>query len=256
MGAERPQAGPDALDEGLELIRAAAAADVPLRLVGGLAVRVLCPSFPPRTRENQDLDLASVSRSRPALTTLLVGMGYKPDKRFNALYGHKQLYYASPVGRSVDVLVDHVEMCHDLVFADRIERMPLTLDPTDVLLTKLQIVEITEKDVQDVAYLLATFAVADGDGVGSIGMERIRAVVGDDWGWWRTVTMNCEKVASLLAGEMAHLVPDGAEHDVGAALGTILDVANDAPKSLRWKLRARVGDRKRWYRLPQEEEHY
>jgi hypothetical protein len=87
-------------------------------------------------------------------------------------------------------------------------------------------------------------------------MERIRAVVGDDWGWWRTVTMNCEKVASLLAGEMAHLVPDGAPHDIGAALGTILHAANDAPKSLRWKLRARVGDRKRWYRLPQEEEHY
>jgi hypothetical protein len=256
MGAEQPRAGPDALDEGLELIRVAGTAGVPLRLVGGLAVRALCPSFPPRTRDNQDLDLASVSRSRPALTSILAGMGYEPDKRFNALYGHKQLYFSSPLGRPVDVLVDHVEMCHDLVFADRIERMPLTLDPTDVLLTKLQIVEINEKDVQDVAYLLSAFAVADGDDVGSIGLERIRAVVGDDWGWWRTVTMNCEKVASLLSGEMAQLVPDAAAHDAGAALGTILDAANDAPKSLRWKVRARVGDRKRWYRLPQEEQHY
>ncbi len=256
MGAERPEARPDALEEGLELIRAAQAAGVPLRLVGGLAVRVLCPSFPPRTRDNQDLDLASVSKSRRELTSMLTGMGYEPDKRFNALYGHKQLYFSSPDGRSVDVLVDHVEMCHDLVFADRIERMPLTLDPTDVLLTKLQIVEINEKDVQDVAYLLSAVAVDEGDGVGSIGLDRIRAVVGEDWGWWRTVTMNCGKIGSLLADEMAHLVPDGATHDPRAALDTILDAADDAPKSLRWKIRARVGDRKRWYRLPEEEEHY
>jgi hypothetical protein len=187
---------------------------------------------------------------------MLVALGYEPDKRFNALYGHKQLYFASPRGRSVDVLVDHVEMCHDLVFADRIERMPLTLDPTDVLLTKLQIIEINEKDVQDVAYLLAAIPVDDDDAAGSIGLRRIRDVVADDWGWWRTLTMNCEKLSALLTGEMAHLVPDGATYDPAAALRTILAAANDAPKGLRWKLRARVGDRKRWYRLPQEEEHY
>jgi hypothetical protein len=256
MSADEPRAGADALDEGLRLIHAAEAAGVPLRLVGGLAVRVLCPEFPPRMRENQDLDLASVSKRRPALTSMLVGLGYEPDKRFNALYGHKQLYFASPEGRSVDVLVDHVEMCHDLVFAERIDRVPLTLDPTDVLLTKLQIIEINEKDVQDVAYLLAAHPVADGDGVGTIGLDRIRQVVGDDWGWWRTVTMNCEKVRGLLSGDMRFLVPANAAHDVPRALGSILEAANGAPKSLRWKLRARVGDRRRWYRLPQEEEHY
>lgn len=256
MSAHEPDATPDALAEGLELIRAADAAGVSLRLVGGLAVRVLCPDFPPRTRDNQDLDLASVSRDRPALTSMLAGLGYEPDKRFNALYGHKQLYFASPAGRSVDVLIDHVEMCHDLVFADRIDRMPPTLDPTDVLLTKLQIIEINEKDVQDVAYLLAAIPVQDGDAPGTVGLHRIRQVLGDDWGWWRTVTFNCEKIRGLVEGEMRHLVPAIAPHDVAAGLTAIVLAANDAPKSLRWKLRARVGERKRWYRLPQEEEHY
>jgi len=254
--AREPEGDGDPLDEGLELIRAGDASGVPLRLVGGLAVRVLCPDFPPRTRAGQDLDLASVSRTRPALTSMLVGLGYEPDKRFNALYGHKQLYFASPRGRSVDVLVDHVEMCHDLVFAERIERMPLTLDPTDVLLSKLQIVELNEKDVQDIAYLVGAFAVAEGDEPGTIGLDRIRSVVADDWGWWRTLTMNCERVAGLVRGEMARLVPPNAAHDVGGALDRILGAANDVAKGLRWKLRARVGERKRWYRLPQEEEHY
>jgi hypothetical protein len=251
-----PRAAPDALDEGLELIRAAEAAGVPLRLVGGLAVRVLCPNFPPRSREDQDLDLASVSPARAALTSMLAGLGYEPDKRFNALYGHKQLYFASPGGRSVDVLIDHVEMCHDLVFADRIERMPLTLDPTDVLLTKLQIIEINEKDVRDVAYLLAAIPIDEADAVGAIGLERVRRVVGDDWGWWRTLTMNCDKIRGLVEGDLRAAVPPNAAHDVASALGAIRRAADDAPKSLRWKLRARVGDRKRWYRLPQEEAHY
>ena len=253
---DAPALDEDPLEEGLELIRAGTESGVALRLVGGLAVRVLCPDFPARTRAGQDLDLASVSRTRPTLTSMLVALGYEPDKRFNALYGHKQLYFASPRGRSVDVLVDHVEMCHDLVFGDRIERMPLTLDPADLLLSKLQIVELNEKDVQDIAYLLGQFPVADGDERGTIGVDRIRSVVADDWGWWRTLTLNCEKVAGLLRGEMAHLVPANAAHDAADALERILRAANDVPKGLRWKLRARVGERKRWYRLPQEEEHY
>lgn len=127
----------DPLEESLGLIEAAAGIGVPLRLVGGLAVRVLCPDFPPRTRERQDLDLASTSDARPTLTGFLEERGYEPDRRFNALYGHKQLYFASPVGRALDVLVDRLEMCHVLEFKDRIGRMPLTLDVTDLLLSKL-----------------------------------------------------------------------------------------------------------------------
>jgi hypothetical protein len=245
----------DPLEQALELIETANTFGVPLRLVGGLAVRVLCPAFPPRVRENQDLDLASVSRARPTLTDMLVSRGYQPDKRFNALYGHKQLYFASPDGRSVDVLIDRLEMCHDLVFADRIERMPLALDPTDVLLSKLQIIELNEKDVQDVVYLLAAYPVEDGDRVGTIGLSRICAVVADDWGWWRTLTLNVEHVAELLRGQSTRLIPGNAEQDVLGALEAIREAANAVPKSLRWKLRSRIGERRRWYRLPEEEPH-
>ncbi len=245
----------DPLDEAVRLVEAAREREVPLRLVGGLAIRVLCPAFPPRTRENQDLDLASTSKGRPALTSMLVERGYEPDKRFNALYGHKQLYFASPQGRSVDVLVDRLEMCHDLRFAERIDRMPLTLDPTDLLLTKLQIIELNEKDVRDVVYLLAAFPVEEGDRPGALGLARIGEVVADDWGWWRTLTLNADKVIALLEGEHAVMIPPNAEHDAVAGMRAIREAADAAPKTLRWKVRARVGERRRWYRLPEEQEH-
>lgn len=245
----------DALSEALRLIEAARGRGIPLRLVGGLAVHVLCPGFPPRKREGQDLDLASASAFRPGLTALLAELGYEPDKRFNALYGHKQLFFASPTGRAVDILVDRLEMCHVLEFRDRIERLPLTLDPTDLLLSKLQIIELNEKDAQDAIYLLAAFPVREGDEPGTIGLERIEGMVADDWGWWRTLTMNADRIADLAAGDLAHLVPPGAGNDPVDQLRAIRRAADEVSKSLRWRIRARVGDRKRWYMLPQEESH-
>lgn len=252
-----PIEGPttDPLDEALALVEAGRAHGVPLRLVGGLAVRVLCPNFPPRERKGQDLDLASTSKVRPALRDMLVERGYDPDKRFNALYGHKQLYFRSPEGRTVDVLVDRLEMCHDLPFAARIERMPLTLDVADLLLSKLQIVELNQKDAQDAVYLLSAYPVREGDDPGTIGLARLRQFLADDWGWWRTVTRNLDRIDHLIDDGQSSLVPAKATHDPGAQLKVIAKMAESSPKSLGWKMRARVGERKRWYRVPQEDTH-
>jgi hypothetical protein len=253
-GSPEP-ADADPLDEALDLVARAERAGIPLRLIGGLAVRALCPDFPPRFRNRQDLDLASTSAARPPLTELLVGLGYEPDRRFNALYGHKQLYFASPRGRAVDVLLDRLEMCHVLEFRDRIERMPVTIDVTDLLLSKLQIVEVNEKDVVDAVYLLAAYPVVLGDEPGTIGLDRISAIVAEDWGWWRTLTGTVEHIRDLAEARRGDLFPTGGSNDVLDSLHLIKEAADTVPKTLRWKLRARIGDRKRWYQVPDEEEH-
>jgi hypothetical protein len=243
----------EVLDEAVELIEAARPRGIPLRLVGGLAVRYVCPNFPPRVREDQDLDLASTSAARKELVEFLSQRGFEADKRFNALYGHKQLYFQWPDGRTLDVLVDRMDMCHELEFADRLDRMPFTLDLTDLLLTKLQIVELNEKDVQDIVYLLSAWPVKEGDEPGTIGLERIRSIVGSDWGWWRTLTLNLDRIEQLVGD--GDLVPGGADFDPVEQLRTIREAADSAPKSLRWRVRAKVGERKRWYRLPEETGH-
>ncbi|HYT30768.1 MAG TPA: hypothetical protein VEN82_08310 [Actinomycetota bacterium] len=249
--------GPDILEEATALITAANEAGVPVRLIGGLAVRYLTPSFPPRAHNRQDLDVASVSRVRSALGKLIESLGYVPDKTFNALYGHKQLYFTSPAtGRALDVLIDKLEMCHTLEFADRIERMPYTLDPTDLMLSKLQIVHLNEKDAQDLLYLLARFSLSDEDEPETIGLRRYRRVLGEDWGWWRTVTLNLAKVRGLAEGERTHLIPAGAPYDPVQQIRDLERHAEEAPKSLRWRIRAKIGERKRWYELPEETEHY
>ena len=253
-----PEAGPeDAKSEALALISAATEEGITVRLLGGLAVRVLCPQFPPRpSRGLQDIDLAAATPSRKALQKFLLDQGHQPDKTFNALYGHKQMYFVSAVsGRPIDVLIDRLEMCHELVFRDRIGRLPYTLDVLDVLLSKLQIVQLNEKDVRDIVYLLAAHPVAQSGEPGTISLELFRPIVGEDWGWWRTVTMNLEKVRALLSDRAADLVPAGASCDPAEQAAAMLTAAHEAPKSMRWKMRARVGDRIRWYQEPEESTH-
>ena len=100
--------GDDVFAEAMALIGGAQEAGIPVRLIGGLAVRYLTPDYPPRARDGQDLDVASTSAHRRHLSDFLVSRGYEGDRTFNALYGHKQLYFASPSGRTVDVLINRL----------------------------------------------------------------------------------------------------------------------------------------------------
>jgi hypothetical protein len=245
----------DTFDEGLELARAAQRDRVTLKLIGGLAVRALCPAFSPRRHDRQDLDFASTSGGRTAVTSFLAAKGFEPDEHFNQIHGHKQLYFRSSVGRSVDVLIDRLEMCHVLDFRDRLDRMPLTLDVTDLMLTKLQIVELNEKDAADVLQLLAAYPVRDGDEPGTIGLARFGRVVGNDWGWWRTVTGNLEWIRSLATRDGGSLVPPDPPFEPVEQLAALQAEAERVPKSSRWRLRSLIGERVRWYELPEEEPH-
>jgi hypothetical protein len=237
-------------------VQAAAEQGVPLKLLGGQAVRYLTPDFPPRLRGDQDMDFASVSVAKAAVVELLRGLGFEGDRRFNTMHGHRQLYFTSAAdGTAVDVIMDRLQMCHVLPFADRIGRMPFTLDVTDLLLSKLQVVEQNEKDVQDILYLLAAHPVRAGDQPGTIGLARFGEVLAGDWGWWRTATGNLDRVVELARGELARLLPAGAPHDPVEQAVALRRHADEMPKTLRWKLRARVGERAQWYQLPEEVGH-
>jgi hypothetical protein len=246
----------DAYTAAVETVEAANRRGVPLKLLGGQAIRYLTPEFPPRWRGDQDMDFASVSGSRRAVTELLTELGFEGDRRFNNLHGHRQMYFRSPGETiSVDVIMDRLQMCHVLEFSGRIERMPVTLDAADLLLSKLQVVEQNEKDVHDIVYLLAAHEVRDGDEPGTIGLGRLSEVLGADWGWWRTATGNLERVVELARGELSRLVPADAPHDPVEQAIAVRRHAEAMPKTLKWKLRARVGERARWYELPEEVAH-
>lgn len=242
-----------ALDEAVGICLDAGREGITVRLAGGLAVQFLTPQFPPRGGDGQDIDLAVLSRDRRALGGFLAGRGYAGDEVFNALYGHSRLrFWSASSGRKVDVFAGGLRMCHMVSFAGRLERLPVTLDVADLLLTKLQIVELAEKDARDVLCLCSAFPVREGDEPGTIGLGRVCSVVARDWGWWRTLTWNLDRIIALAGGAGAGLVPRGGEHDAAGQLGWLARAVGAVPKGLGWRAQAMAGERVRWYKVPVE----
>jgi hypothetical protein len=250
----------DPLPEAISLAQGAADAGLGLKLLGGLAVRVICPDLPPRLRAGQDIDFACLSRGRKDVAAYLERSGCQADRRFNSLNGDRQMYFMAPSGRPIDVMVDRLSMCHVLDFRPSFGNRTLTLEPMDILLSKLQIFELNAKDARDIMQLLAGVAVATTsrtaatDRAATLDADRFAKLVGADWGWWRTVTGNLEKLPALAEANPALELP-GAPYDPLAQAAQLLDLARSAPKSMKWKLRANVGDRVRWYELPEEVGH-
>ena len=247
----------DPFEESVEVVREANAGGVPLKLIGGQAVRLLCPRFPHRARDDQDMDFASVSSAKRPLIDYFSAHGFLGDKRFNLLHGDRQMYFTTADGTtSVDVVMDRLNMCHVLDFRDRIDRMPDTLDVADLLLSKLQVVELNQKDVHDMLHLLSAFEVTDGDEPGTIGLDRIGQVIAPDWGWWRTATMNLEKLVHFAEDEQhPDLVPEARTFEPGEQARRIRRFCDEVPKPVKWKIRSKVGDRVQWYQEPEEVGH-
>jgi len=244
----------DPLPEAVALVDGAARAGLRLRLLGGLGVRVLCPDFPPRLRPGQDMDLACASKGRRDVAAYLEQSGCVPDKMFNSLNGDRQMYFTAPSGRAIDVMVDRLVMCHTLDFRPSFSNSSLTLDPADLLLSKLQIIELNAKDARDITHLLSGVPIGERAPSPFIATGRFGEVLAADWGWWRTTTGNLEKLPALLA-ESPEMIPPQPRFNALEQAARLLEVAKSAPKSMKWKLRANVGDRVRWYELPEEVAH-
>jgi hypothetical protein len=259
----------DPLAESLRIVDLADSRGLLVRLMGGMAIRAHAPDWAARTRRVEvDLDFATRSRDRGAFYELLANEGYTPDKRHNALFGGKQAYFVDvPRHRPVDVLVDSLEMCHRFEFGDRLAASKPTLPLAELLLSKLQVVKINRKDVLDALVLLAEHPLGQDDGAadsrqgqGVINVPRILSFTSNDWGWWRTVTGNLDTLDQYLTVE---LTPEDLDLDNGrsvlfdprAQVAALRGKINDAPKSTRWRLRARVGERASWYQEPEEMGH-
>jgi hypothetical protein len=164
------------------------------------------------------------------------------------------MYFNAPSGRPIDVMVDRLTMCHTLDFRPSFGSVSATLDPADLLLSKLQIVELNAKDAHDIFHLLSGVRVGRDGTRPFIDPDRFGSVLSGDWGWWRTVTGSLAKLPGLHS-EQPGLAPAYPKYDPLTQAKQLLEIAETVPKGLKWKTRARVGDRVRWYELPEEVDH-
>lgn len=237
----------DLREEAVRVLDAAAASGVVLRATGGLGVCLQCPSagVPPLSRLYNDLDLVGRRGDAKRISDLLTSLGYTADEEFNKFHGHQRLYFLDrPNDRHLDVFVERIVMCHELDLTGRLEADPRTLTPADLLLTKLQVVEVNERDLKDASALLVDHPIAP-DGIDA---GRVTELLASDWGWWRTSTATLDAVVAY-AGSIDSFA---AEERVRERASELRERIDAAPKTLKWKLRAKVGERVRWYELPEE----
>lgn len=241
----------DIQEEALRIVHAGDAQGILLRLLGGLAIRVHSPSASHRAlaRSYPDIDFATPVRRAQSVETLFVNLGYEPNKTFNLFNGDSRLlFYDLAHSRQIDVFIGGFEMCHRLPITERLSLEPLTLPLAELLLTKLQIVQMNEKDVRDVCALILDHPLGEADAE-TINLARVAQICAEDWGLWRTITLSLDKVQNLL--DEYHLEP-ADKATIIYRFDIIRGALRDVPKSVKWKMRARVGDKVQWYELPEE----
>ena len=242
----------DIVAEGERVLGLASGDGVAARLLGGVAVRLQAPTLPPAfDRTYKDLDFAVPKGGSGAADKLLRGAGYEAHTAFNALnQKERMLFFDTAHDRQVDVFVGAFRMCHEIPFGDRLQLQDRTVPLAELLLTKLQIIELNEKDVRDTLLLVHGHEIAEADGA-TINGARIAQLCAGDWGLWRTITANVEKVAEHAAD---YEVPQEDRDRMTTRLRAVLARIEAEPKTRSWKLRAKIGERKRWYELPEEVE--
>ena len=238
----------DLMAAAADVIEAAAATGTTLRLLGGIAVFRLSESArqPPLARRYHDFDVVVPAGQGQAAAAVFRERGYAEDAHFNALHGAHRMVFTAPGGFVVDVLVGTFQMCHQLKLGHDLPGSGLTVHPADLVLTKLQIVQIEEKDLLDAVALLIDLPV--GRSANGIDVGRFTAPLANDWGFFHTVELNLPKVVEFAEGRLEESQARGVAHGANE----LRQAMEEVPKSLRWKARSRIGEKLRWYEEPEE----
>jgi hypothetical protein len=239
----------DAIDEGQRVIETAEDRDLTVRLIGGTAIyQHSAAARGEFKRDYRDVDFVGYRAEEEELVELMTDLGYEENERFNTMRRFR-LEFLDPVNeRKADYILDRFEFCHQWSLEDRLDEDHPTIPIEDLLLSKLQIVEGSDRDVRDILAMLTDHPVEpDAEDPETIDPRYVSELTSDDWGLCKTITMSLDRVQRYADDED---LPVDRE-PIDRRIEELRDAIEDRPKSLRWKLRSIVGERKQWYKRPE-----
>jgi hypothetical protein len=242
--------------EGTRLVEEGKKRGIHLRLLGAIAFQFHCPKFSYLStkldRVLTDIDFAGYGKEKDAVMKMMTEFGYEDEPSVTALFGHKRLIWDNKSnGVHVDIFIDKLEMNHDIPFKDRLDLDPLTISLADLLLEKMQIVQINEKDYIDTMMLFREHAIGDdGKTPETIDAGYIAKLLASEWGFYYTVTTNLGKVQARL-NQYGELSIEDRE-DIAIKIGKLSKRIEEEPKPFSWKMRAKMGPKSKWYRDVEE----
>ena len=241
----------DYMQEVSRILDSAKQSDIILRLLGSTAFRIHCPNhltyLDSMHRELTDIDLMSISNQRKKVKELFKTLGYQIDQQVLLESEGRRYAFAHPTNNvGVDVFFDKLDMCHTIGFKDRLDVDEPTIPLAELILEKMQIVKINPKDIKDTIVLLMEHQIGNGDKE-TINSKFIVKLLSHDWGFYYTLTTNLKKVQRELQIPSYAVIPEEKRRDVDSKINMLLDEIEREPKSLGWKLRAKIGTSKQWY---------
>jgi len=244
----------DFINEALKIVGEAEKRGIVLRVIGAVALRIKLPNDVRILHEKilnrklSDIDYASYSKYTVEVRNLFKELNYVWDEAIARIALLRDIFYNKINNIHSDVFYDKLMFCHDIDLRGRLELDYPTITLTDYALEKLQIVQINEKDVKDLIALFIGFPVENSD-KDAINKEYISKVLSKDWGFYYTVTSNLKKLTQLLG---RYKLPKDKEDMIKSKVSNLLEAIEKEPKSIGWKMRAKIGTKKKWYREVEE----
>jgi hypothetical protein len=223
--------------------------DIIMRLIGALAFYTRCKKFnylhATLGREFTDIDFASYRKYSHRIMDFIQACGYQKDLQVSQLFGESRLLFHDLHNkRHIDVFFDELSFSHTISLKGRLEKDRMTIPLAELFLEKMQIAKINEKDLIDTIMLLREFDLGDTDG-NFINMKIILGVLSTDWGFWKTVTDNLNTLLDYVEKYPQLDAEDKAV--VKGRVKQLIQKIEKAQKSLKWKLRSKIGTKVKWY---------
>jgi len=241
------------LSEGKRIVEEAQKRGIIMRVMGPLALHYYFPDqidlYAKLERLGEryftDIDFAAYGKGRGKMMDFMKEMGYECDLQTMVVSGKtRHIYYGGAVPM-IDVFFDKLNYCHEVIYEGRLEKDPYCVPLSDILLQKLQIVEINDKDLKDIEFLFVTTEIGDDDEK-KINQNYIAKRFADDWGFWYTATqLNLPKVKAHC--DTVPALTEEMRTRIKAQTDKLLARIEAEPKTKGWNKRAKKGTSKIWY---------
>lgn len=236
--------------EALRIIEEADEQGILLRLMGAIAIRLHSPEHAylhqKLGRFITDIDYVAYEKQSSKIEKFFEDQNYSRRMlSFSFALGGRMIFTNNSDGRHIDVFLNRLEMCHKIDYKKRLEIDTPTVPLAELLLQKMQIVKISEKDIIDTTMLLLAHKLGETD-EDTINVKYIAKILSKEWGFYYTVTTNLKKVSSLM--RKFDVLSEEDKEAVGTRIDELIKRLDEEPKSRSWKMRAKVGTSKKWYK--------
>ena len=242
------------IEEAIEIADRAQRVNLPLRIMGACAIRLHCQTnvelHKVKMKRNiTDLDFVTLRKHGSDAKEIFRELGYSAQIAMMGM--DRDIYHNDRKGITADVFFDKLDMCHTLFLTARLQLDFPTISLADLLLEKLQVVKITEKDIKDIMVLVLEHELGETNRE-TIDSKYVAKLLAEDWGFYYTVTTNLNRIRDTSLNKYSNVLSKQDLEKIQSKIDQILSTVEKEPKSMKWKMRQKVGTKKIWYNEVEE----